>query len=203
MGEEKLDLSETNELNELTELNEVDFNQKNSISSENKKTNSKIIEVSDLRNNVLNAIADDKFDLAITCFQNFLNQPSDFPQFRNRMERLVSHCIDLVNAIRAKKNFPGMSSLTRSKQQELAEKTTDHYNELQQTMTKMDKIILQFKREDMRSTLWILRSIVYGAGVVAMIAFLKEITGGLWGVFELAAESALDSTINWVVSLFN
>jgi hypothetical protein len=161
-----------------------------------------LIEVEDLKSQVSDAVADESFDLAIERLQAFLEQPSEYPQYRQRLERLVSHAIDLVNAIRAKKNFPGMTSLTRSKQQELMERTTDHYNELQSTMVKMDRIILQLKREDIRSTLWILRAIIYAAGLIVIIAFLQEVTGGLWGVFELVMENTLDGVINWVVNLF-
>ncbi len=160
------------------------------------------IDVDDLKTEVLNAVADDQFDQAIELLQDFLEQPSEYPQFKTRMDRLVNHGVDLVNAIRAKKNFPGMSSLTRSKQQELAERTTDHYNELQMTITKMERILNQLKREDVRSTLWILRAIVYGSGLIVIVAFLKEITGGLWGVFETVMENALDKTIDWVTRLF-
>jgi hypothetical protein len=60
----------------------------------------------------------------------------------------------------------------------------------------------QLKREDIRSTLWILRAIVYGSGLVVIVAFLREITGGLWGVFETVMESSLDKTIDWITRLF-
>lgn len=160
------------------------------------------IGIDDLKTEVLNQVADEQFDRAIGVLQDFLEQPSEYPQFKSRMERLVSHSVDLVNAIRAKKNFPGMASLTRSKQQELAERTTDHYNELQMTITKMERIMNQLKREDVRSTLWILRSVIYAAGLVLIVAFLKEVTGGLWGVFNSVAEDALDKMIDGVLRLF-
>lgn len=160
------------------------------------------IEIDDLKTEVLNAVADDQFDQATELLQDFLNQPTEYPQFKVRMERLINHAIDLVNAIRAKKNFPGMSNLTRSKQQDLAERTSDHYNELQVSITKMERIMNQLKREDIRSTLWILRAIVYGSGLVVIVAFLKEITGGLWGIFEMVMENALEKSIDWITRLF-
>jgi hypothetical protein len=162
----------------------------------------KEIDIDSLKSEVLNLVADDKFDDAIEVLNNFLNKPSDFPEFKKRMSRLVQHSIDLVNAIRAKKNFPGMNSLTRSKQQEIAEKTKDHYNELQMTIGKMERIMEQMRREDVRSTIWIIRSVIYAAGVIVIVAFLKEVTGGLWTVFEAVVGNWLDKVIDWIVRLF-
>ena len=95
-----------------------------------------------------------------------------------------------------------MTSLTRSKQKELAERTSDHFNELNSTFGKIERTINQLKREDIRSTVWILRAIVYSGGLLALIGFLKEVTGGLWGVFETVMERLLDGTIDWILNLF-
>jgi hypothetical protein len=161
----------------------------------------KILDIDELRSEVLNAVADDDFDRAIETLYHFLNQPSDYPQFRNRLVRLVGHAVDLVNAIRAKKSFPGLSNLTRSKQQEIADRIRDHFNELQGAINKMDRVIDQLRREDVRSTIWIIRAIIYASGVIVIVAFLKEVTGGLWGVFETVTSNSLDKGIDWVVGL--
>lgn len=163
---------------------------------------SHILEIEELRNEVLNAVAIDAFDQAIELLHRFLNQPSDYPQFRNRMARLVGHAIDLVNAIRAKKSFPGMTSLTRSKQQEIAEKIKDHFNELQAAINKMERVIDQMRREDVRSTIWIIRAMIYASGVIVIVAFLKEVMGGLWGAFETVVGNSLDKGIDWIIGYF-
>lgn len=160
------------------------------------------IDVEHLRTEVLNYVANDQFGESVSYLKKFLNQPSDYPQFKLKMERLVSHSIDLVHAIRAKKNFPGMSSLTRSKQQEIAEKTKDHFNELQATINKMERIMDQLRREDVRSTIWILRAAIYSSGVIVIVAFVKEVTGGLWGVFEIVMSNFLDKALDWILGLF-
>lgn len=170
--------------------------------AELEKEESKILDIENLKSEVLTLVADDKFDDSIGVLNQFLNQPSDFPQFKIKMERLVSHSVDLVNAIRAKKNFPGLSNLTRSKQQEIAEKTKDHFNELQVTISKMERVMEQLKREDVRSTIWIIRSVIYASGVIVIVAFLKEITGGLWTVFEAVVSNWLDKIIDWISRLF-
>jgi len=166
------------------------------------KNEEKILDIDELRNEVLSAVADDAFDRAIEIFLLFLNQPSDYPEFRIRLVRLVGHGVDLVNAIRAKKSFPGMSSLTRSKQQEIADKIRDHFNELQATISKMERVIDQLRREDVRSTVWIMRAIIYASGVIVIVAFLKEVTSGLWTVFETVVSNSLDKGIDWIVSFF-
>lgn len=166
------------------------------------KVENETMDIDELRTAVLNAVADEAFDQAIDVLQQFLNQPSDYPQFRNRIVRLVGHAIDLVNAIRAKKNFPGLNNLTRSKQQEIAEKIKDHFSELQMSMTKMERVIEQLRREDVRSTIWIIRAVIYACGVIVIVAFLKEVTGGLWGVFETVVGNSLDKGLDWLIRFF-
>lgn len=166
------------------------------------KETKEIMNIDELRAAVLNAVADESFDEAIDILQQFLNQPSDYPQFRHRMSRLVGHAIDLVNAIRAKKNFPGLNNLTRSKQQEIGERIKDHFNELQLSMSKMERVAEQLRREDVRSTLWIMRAVIYACGVIVIVAFLKEVTGGLWSAFENVMGNVIDRGLDWVIHFF-
>ena len=156
--------------------------------------------VADLRQELLHAVAEGSFDEAVELLKDFLEQPSPYPQFRKKMERLVSHCVDLVNAIRAKKSFPGMKSLTRSKQHDLAQRSNEHYSELQLTLLRMDRALLKMQNEDIRSTLWTVRAVVYSVSVVVLLAFFLEFWGGLWKVLEVLADHWLEKAISWVMS---
>lgn len=159
----------------------------------------KLIEIDEIKNDVLDAVTDERFDYAITILEKYLEQPSEYPQYKFRMSRMVTHCIHLIHAIRAKKHFPGRASLTRAKQQELNEKTKVHFYELEMTLTKMEGIMIQFMKEDLRSTLWVLRSFVYAAGIIVILAFLLDMTTGYWGVFEKVVENQVDKMANWII----
>ena len=75
--------------------------------------------VNSLRFNVLTSIINDDYDLSIQRLRDFVGHDSEYPNFKIRVERYVHHSIDLIHAIKTKRNFPGFNSLTRSKQQEL------------------------------------------------------------------------------------
>lgn len=161
-----------------------------------------IISIDEMESDVLKAVVAGRYDVAIEHLKRFLDQPSPYPKFKKKMERLVQHSIDLINAIRAKKNFPGMQSLTRSKQHELAKKANEHYEELQKTIARMRRVLNLFKNEDLRSTLWIVKAIGYGVALVVLVAFAREVSGGLWRVTENVTGHYLESIIDWFMRLF-
>lgn len=156
----------------------------------------------DLKRDVLNFVAESHYDDAIAQLQKFLELDSPYPNYKKKCERFVRHCIDLIYAIKSKKNFPGYSMLTRSKQQEVMDKIKDHFEELQDGLSKINLILIQLKKEDLRSTLWIFRVAVYATWFLMIVALLTEISGGLYRVGFLVVEDLGDKILTWVFSLF-
>jgi hypothetical protein len=156
----------------------------------------------DLKRNVLVLVAEGKYDEAIDSLNTFLSIKSDYPNFKKKTERFVNHSIDLINAIRAKKNFPGFTMLTRSKQQEIGDKIADHYNELQFALSRVGVILQQIKREDVRSTLWLLRALVYAGWLLMIIALAAEIAGGLYKVGALVIDDYVNMFLTWLFGFF-
>lgn len=154
-----------------------------------------------LRYNILASVVEENYDRAIAELNQFLNQDSAFPRFREKTERFIQHAIDLVNAIRAKRKFPGMNSLTAAKQQELNEKFHEHFKELQHVLMKVEKIQNDLKIEDVRSTVYVLKAVVNAGFAVAGLAFLLEISRGLfktaWFVFDESFTMATDWFFNF------
>jgi hypothetical protein len=132
-----------------------------------------------LRYNILSWVLDEKYDRAIQELKDFGAQDSEYPTFRQKVERLVSHSIDLVYAIKAKRNFPGLSSLTRAKQQELREKFKEHFKELQMVLQRIEKIQIDLRIQDARSTIYIIRALWFAGASIALLAFIMEVYNGL------------------------
>ncbi len=166
-----------------------------------KKKYNDVPSAEELRRTVLHLVTDQNYEEAIDVLQKFLKEKSEFPNFKIKTERFVSHCIDLVYAIKAKKNFPGYSLLTRSKQQEIMDKITDHYNELQDTLSKIDKVIIQLKRDDIKSTMWVFRAVVYSVWFLLIVSLVIEVTGGLYRVGLVVVEDSAGKFIEWIFSL--
>lgn len=132
-----------------------------------------------LRYNVSTFVVEEKYDRAIEELRAFLDSKSEFPQFRGRVERYVEHCVDLIHAIKAKRKFPGASSLTMAKQQELKDRFHQHFDELQQVLKNIERIHGQLKLDDIRSTVWVVRAFIGSIIFVFVMAFALEAKRGL------------------------
>lgn len=154
-----------------------------------------------LRYNVSTHVVDEKYDLAITELKTYLEQDSEFPQFRGRIERNVEHCIDLINAIRAKRNFPGASSLTMAKQQELNDRFRQHFDELQSNLKQIEKIKIDLKLQDIRSTVLVVKALVNAAFVIILVAFFLEAGRGLGGTMVSVVDDYFTSAVDWIFKL--
>ena len=110
-----------------------------------------------LRYNVLVFVVEENYDRAIYELKNFMALESAYPNFKKRIERYVNHAIDLVHAIKAKRSFPGMHSLTMAKQQEIVDRFHDHFHELQNVMKQVERIEKELKLDDIRSTILVIR----------------------------------------------
>ena len=132
-----------------------------------------------LRFNVLTFVVEENYERAISELRDFLEKDFEFPRFRERVERYIHHAIDLVNAIRAKRKFPGAHMLTMAKQQELNEKFATHFSELQYVLKRVERIQEDVRIEDIRSTVWIVKAVIHSAIAIAIVAFLLDMNSGL------------------------
>lgn len=143
------------------------------------------------RFNITTHVVEENYDKAIEELRGFLDKDSEYPKFKERVERYVNHAIDLVNAIRAKRKFPGMNSLTIAKQQEIADRFKEHFDELQYVLKKIEKIQGDLRVDDVRSTVWVVKALIVSIFFVATAAFLVDASHGL-----------LDTTINVIDDAF-
>ncbi len=153
-----------------------------------------------LRYNILMWVLDEKYDKSIQEMRNFLINPSEYPNFKGKVERFVAHGVDLIYAIKAKRNFPGIASLTRAKQQELREKFKEHFRELQMVMKKIEKIQVDLRVEDARSTIFVVRALWISGLSIAALGFALEIINGLALTGHIVLSESLDKGVNM---LFN
>ena len=54
------------------------------------------------RYNILTWVLNEHYDSATDALRKFIDDPSEYPDFRPKVERFVNHSIDLVYAIKAK-----------------------------------------------------------------------------------------------------
>ena len=150
-----------------------------------------------LRYNVISFVVEGHYDRAISELRNFGGRDSEYPKFKEKTERYISHAVDLVNAIRAKRNFPGAQYMTMAKQQELNDRFREHYAELQFILKRIEKIHIDLKIEDSRSTVWVVRALVHSAFAILLVAFVIEATNGMLGTAQYVVDDGLNQSINW------
>lgn len=155
-----------------------------------------------LRFNVLSYVVEGNYDKAVHEIKSFLERDFEFPQMKERVERYLLHAVDLVNAIRAKRNFPGAQMLTIAKQKDLNDKFIAHFQELQYLLKKVEKIQRDVKVEDIRSTVLIVKAFIHSVIILAICAFAMEIHGGLMQTTVIVFDELFTNLTTWLFSFF-
>jgi hypothetical protein len=155
-----------------------------------------------LRFNVISFVVEENYDRAVKELEDYISRDSQYPRFKERVERYVGHCIDLVNAIRAKRKFPGMNHLTMAKQQEINEKYREHFNELQFVLRKIEQVHVTVKLDDVRSTVWVVRALAQAVGVIFLVGLLIELGDGLFITAITVIDDFFIDITQWIFRQF-
>lgn len=154
-----------------------------------------------LRSAILGMVVSDQYDLAREELIAYVGLRTEYPSFQGRAERYAEHCCELIQAIKMKRNFPGLANLALAKQQDMHEKILMHFEDLKRNLKQIEKIEREQKLLDMRSTVWVLRSICLSVGIVVGGWFLIDLQAGLFSSFFRVVDVTLDSATTWIVSL--
>lgn len=151
------------------------------------------------RSTVLSMVVSHKYDRAIEELNAFTKEKADFPQFRARTKRYLQHCIDLISAIKAKREFPGISTLSVSKQQELFEKVIEHFDELKQFLKRIEAVGHEVRLDDIRSTVIFLKTFIYSFYGIIIVMFFLELKD-LLITYGIVMGDAADRFTDWLFS---
>jgi hypothetical protein len=150
------------------------------------------------RAQVLSLVANENYGKAIDELHSFAESKHEFPQFKFRAERYLAYSVDLINAIKAKRSFPGLQHLSMSKQQELYDRAMDHFEDLKATLRKIDHIEREVKLDDVRSTVWVVKASIYCVFAILILGFLLELSKGVLPSATIVADDAFSRIINFV-----
>jgi len=156
-----------------------------------------------LRYNILILIINEEYDKATSNLKDFLEKDSAYPGFRLKVERYVQHAIDLISAIRTKRNFPGFNSLTRTKQQELKEKFKEHFQELKHVIKKIENSMEELRLNDIKSTSIVVQSVWASVLIVSVGAFVLDIFTGLGAAMHNVLDEKVGILLDWFYKILN
>lgn len=146
-------------------------------------------------------VLDERYDQALAELEKFQKSESVYPNFKVKADRLMSHCLDLIYAVKTKRNFPGLSSLTKPKQQELREKYLSHFRELQWALKRMEKIETDLRLNDAKSTIYVVRALSFSAFAVLVLGFALDFTHGLAVTSLVVMDDYYSRGVNFIFNL--
>ncbi len=124
---------------------------------------------------ILTFVISQEFDKALNELQLYNDSKFNYPNFEHRAERHVQYAKDLINAVKAKREFSAKAHLRNSKQQELQEKVYSHYKELKLTLRRIEAIDRELRLDDVKSTVIFLKGSLATVCVVLGVLFIREI----------------------------
>lgn len=113
-----------------------------------------------LRHIILSSVVDGRYDEAIQELRLYEDMNSEIPVFRIQAERYFSHCEELIRAIDSKIKFAESKSITRTQKQDLHAMVRKHFVGLSESLRQIEILENNIKVQDVRSTVWILRSVM-------------------------------------------
>ncbi len=158
--------------------------------------------IDSLKHTILSYVSDADYDTAKSELGRYVSMQSEYPTFRVKSKRHIDHCNDVIQAIKAKRDFPGLHTLPMSKQQELMEKVVRHFEELKHYLHKIEVIEKDVKIDDLRSTVWVIRAAFYGLILVVFGYFLRYSALGMALSFNFIFDEYTDAIISWLFGLF-
>jgi hypothetical protein len=148
------------------------------------------------RSMILTSVAGEHYTKAIEEIEEFAKSNEAYPQFGIRAERYLTYSADLVHAIRAKRSFPGMQNLSMSKQQDLFDRAMSHFEDLKVTLKKIEQIAAEVKLDDVRSTVWVLKALMYCVFIVFVAGFVMEVSKGVLPSAVIVADDTFGTLTN-------
>lgn len=145
-----------------------------------------------IRGEVMSLVAANEFNKAIHVLKKFSEKDFVYPNFKLKAERYINHAIDLILAIESNRKFSDLSSLTRSKQQELKEKFNKHSEELKLMLEKVELAYNDLRVKDSRSTHYVVRSVWLSVLIVSISALVLDVFNGLSRTIQIVIESGVD-----------
>jgi uncharacterized membrane protein YccC len=155
-------------------------------------------QVDTMRHTILSFVATENYERAIEELHRYCESKSAYPQFSVRSERYSKYAVDLINAVKAKRSFPGLQHLAMSKQQELFDRAMEHFDDLKATLRKIEQIDREVKLEDVRSTVLVVKAMIYSAFAVLVVGFLMEISRGVLPAAFVVLDSGFGDLTNWL-----
>lgn len=155
-----------------------------------------------LRQSVLGQVVAGHYANAKETLEEFIVLKAEYPSFKVRVHPYVIQCHHVIDAIRAKRDFPGITSLPKSKQQEIFEKVGDHFDELKFYLRKIESVDRDIRLSDLRSTVWVLKAASFALAAILSTAFVMDVVFRIGYSFNIVLDESVAKVLAFVQGLF-
>jgi len=148
------------------------------------------------RNLTMRFVVDAKYTEAGYVIDEYVKSKTVYPQVQRRVAPHVAYAKELINAIKAKRNFPNLGQLSMSKQQEILDHAVGHFDDLRATLKAIKRVAREESVRDVRSTVWVVKSLLFVTALFLVSLFIidfKNMFGpSFWFVFNDSTDSAFE-----------
>jgi hypothetical protein len=130
-----------------------------------------------LKTTVLSLAKAGNFESAKHELKFYQQQNETTPGFEFRTKHYFTHCYELLDAIHNLKHIPNFDNLRAAKQKQIRERIMTYGQDLSSILGRIDKVTNDLKIQDIRSTMWVLRTATLcGGAIIFTLAMIEAIS---------------------------
>lgn len=129
------------------------------------------------RHEILSMVSSKKYRAVLVEIEAFYKEKErTMPNFKLKARRYFDYIQQLIEAIEEHKTIPNFDQLPAAQQKKVHEQVFVYFDELNNTLKRVEKVIHDLKVQDVRSTIWFIKTFSYCIMVlVATLAIVEAI----------------------------
>ena len=127
------------------------------------------------RHDILTMVSGGKYRAVLAEIEAFREEKNrKMPFFEVKSSRYFRYIIQLIEAIEEHKSIPNFDQLPAGQQKKVHEQVFGYFDELNNTLKRVEKVIHDLKVQDVRSTIWVLKTFSICVAVILVVSALVE-----------------------------
>ncbi len=134
------------------------------------------------------------FDRAKKELAYYEKEKAKIPGFTERTQHYFNHSRNLIDAIAAHKNIPNFELLRTAKKKALREQVILYLKNLQETLIRIERVDNDLKVQDVRSTVWVVRTFGFCFITIIFAISLKDAVN----ILKYPLDVIVDAVVNYI-----
>lgn len=131
------------------------------------------------RHDILQMVSSKKYRAVLIEIDAFFKVKQEtMPHFDVKAKRYFDYIKQLIEAIEEHKTIPNFDQLPAAQQKKVHEQVFTYFDELNNTLKRVEKVIHDLKVQDVRSTIWFLKTFSYC--VMVMLSVMAAVEALEW-----------------------